>query len=95
MLTLTESAATLLTQSRQNQNIPEAASLRVAPAPDSPEGGLTLGFVEQPAPTDHTGESHGVPMCVAAEVASALDGAQIDVQKSGSDAQLVIVPSSD
>ncbi|MEP1125856.1 MAG: hypothetical protein ABJH68_18405 [Ilumatobacter sp.] len=92
---MTESAATLLTQSRKNQNIPDAACLRVAPAPDNPDGGLTLGFVEQPAPTDHTGESHGVPMCVADEVAAALDSAQIDVQQSGNDAQLVIVPSSD
>lgn len=95
MLTLSENAATLLTQTRQNQNIPDDARLRVAGAPDSAEGGLSLGFVEEPAPTDQTGVSHGIPICVATEVAEALDGAQIDVQQSGTDAQLVIVPADD
>jgi Fe-S cluster assembly iron-binding protein IscA len=95
LLTLSENAATLLTQTRENQNIPDEARLRVAGAPDGAEGGLSLGFVEEPAPTDQTGVSHGIPMCVATEVAEALDGAQIDVQQSGDEAQLVIVPATE
>ena len=93
MLTLTKNAATLLSESRKNQNIPEDARLRVAAAPEDSEGGLTLGFVDEPAPTDRTGESHGMSVCVATEVAEALDGAQIDVQQTGSDARLVVVPA--
>lgn len=92
MLTLTETAAAVLTDSRSQQGIPEDTMLRVsAEGPD--QQSLSLGFVEEPAPGDQTGTAHGLDICVAPEVAEVLDDAQIDVQTIGDDAQLVIVPA--
>jgi Fe-S cluster assembly iron-binding protein IscA len=95
MLTLTPTAANALTETRSRQNIPDDASLRVASAPatDGQQGGITLGFVDEPMEGDQVGEAHGLTICVAPEVADHLDGAQIDLQQQGPDAQLVIVPA--
>lgn len=95
MLTLTPTAATALTETKSRQNIPEDASLRVAPAPavHGESGGITLGFVDDPIDGDQVGEAHGLTICVAPEIADDLDGAQIDLQRQGDDAQLVIVPA--
>ncbi len=96
MLTLSHPAATLLTDARSQQGIPDDALLRVAPATDG-EQGISLGFVDAPMVGDHTGEVHGLGLCVAPEVAEALSGAKIDVQDPGSngagEAHLVIVPA--
>jgi Fe-S cluster assembly iron-binding protein IscA len=93
MLTLTETAANVLSDSRTQQGIPDDALLRVAPAQEGPERGLSLGFVDAAADGDQTGTSHGMTICVAEEVAEALDGATLDVQTSGDSAQLVLVPA--
>lgn len=95
MLTLTPIAANALTETKTRQNIPTGASLRVAPSPavDGQQSGITLGFVEAPHAGDQIGEAHGLAICVASEVADDLDGAQIDVQQQGGDAQLVVVPA--
>lgn len=95
MLTLSPTAATMLSETRSQQaGIPDDATLRIAAAPaqDGEQAGITLGFVDQPQDGDQTGEAHGLPICVAPEVADALDGAAIDVQQDGESAQLVIVP---
>jgi Fe-S cluster assembly iron-binding protein IscA len=96
MLTLSPAAAELLTETRTRQGIPDDASLRigVAPADDGDEPGVTLGFVDQPMDGDVTGESQGMSLAVAREVAPALDDAAIDVQQDGDAARLVIVPGS-
>ena len=48
---------------------------------------------------DQTDTVHGLPICVAPEVADALDGAKIDVQDPSTDStgptHLVIVPADD
>lgn len=94
MLTLSETAAAVLSDSRSRQGIPDDAMLRVsAEGPD--QQSLSLGFVDEPVDGDQTGSAHGLGLCVAPEVADALDGAQIDVQTVGEDAQLVIVPAED
>lgn len=94
MLTLSETAATLLTQSRSQQGIPDDAVLRVAPAPGGAEaGGISIGFVDEPLAGDHTGDAHGMPLAVAPDVADALDSAKIDVDTTGDSAQLVLVPA--
>lgn len=90
MLTISENAATLLTQSRTQQGMPDDAMLRVAPAAD----GISLGFVDQAEDGDHTGSAHGLPICVASEVADALEEAKIDVETSGDEPQLVLVPAT-
>jgi len=95
MLTLTPTAASVLTETKTRQGIPDDASLRVASAPttNGEQPGITLGFVDTPQEGDQIGEAHGLAVCVAPDVAEALDGAQIDVQQEGDDAQLVIVPA--
>ncbi len=96
MLTLSHPAATLLTDARSQQGIPDDALLRVAGATDGQEG-ISLGFVDAPMEGDHTAEVHGLGLCVAPDVAEALSGAKIDVQESAPDstepANLVIVPA--
>ena len=97
MLTLSHDAATMLAETRRQQDgIPDDATLRVAAAPatDGEQAGITIGFVDQPQDGDQAGESHGLPICVAPEVASALGDAAIDVQQQGDAMQLVIVPAS-
>lgn len=95
MLTLSPTAANALTETKTRQNIPDDASLRVASAPatDGPQGGITLGFVDEPMAGDQVGEAHGLTICVAPEIADDLDGAQIDLQQQGAEAQLVVVPA--
>ena len=93
MLTLSETAATLLAESRSRKGIPDDAVLRVAGAAGEGEQGVTLGFVDEPEAGDRTGSAHGMKLCVAPDVAEALDGAQIDTQISGGSTQLVIVPA--
>jgi Fe-S cluster assembly iron-binding protein IscA len=96
MLTLTHPAATMLSDVRSQQGIPDDALLRIAPAADG-EQGIALGFVDEPMEGDQTADVHGLAFCVAPEVAEALSGAKIDVQNADVDsagaAQLVIVPA--
>ena len=53
MLTLSHPAATMLTDVRSQQGMPDDALLRVAPATDG-EQGISLGFVDAPMDGDHT-----------------------------------------
>ena len=96
MLTLTQPAATMLTDVRSQQGIPDDALLRVAGATDGQQG-ISLGFVDEPMEGDQTADAHGLTFCVAPEVADALAAAKIDVQDPGVDstgpANLVIVPA--
>jgi Fe-S cluster assembly iron-binding protein IscA len=96
MLTLTQPAATMLTDVRSQQGIPDDALLRIAGATDGQQG-ISLGFVDEPMEGDHTADAHGLAFCVAPEVADALSAAKIDVQDPGVDstgpANLVIVPA--
>jgi Fe-S cluster assembly iron-binding protein IscA len=96
MLTLTQPAATMLTDVRSQQGIPEGALLRVAASGDGQQG-ISLGFVDQPFEGDQTSDAHGLGYCVAPEVADALDGAKIDLQTTDADAtgaaNLIIVPA--
>lgn len=94
MLTLSPSAAQALAQSRSQQGIPDDATLRVAAAPtsDGEQPGITLGFVDEPMDGDQTGDAHGLPICVAPEVADALSDATIDTQTQGGETRLVLVP---
>lgn len=100
MLTLSQPAATLLTDVRSQQGIPGDALLRVAGAPVDEQGeeqGISLGFVDAPMAGDQTASAHGVEFCVAPELVDALASAKIDVQDPGVDstgpASLVIVPA--
>lgn len=99
MLTLTQPAATMLTDVRTQQGIPGDALLRVAASTDGQQG-ISLGFVDEPMDGDQTATAHGLDFCVAPEVSEALSAAKIDVQApapgvdgAGGGASLVIVPA--
>jgi Fe-S cluster assembly iron-binding protein IscA len=91
MLTLTKTAAALLSESRSQQGIPDDATLRVAPVGEGEDHGISLGFVEAPHTGDHTGMAHGMPICVDAQVADSLADVKIDVDTAGDAPQLVLV----
>jgi Fe-S cluster assembly iron-binding protein IscA len=94
MLTLTNSAAEALATARSQQGIPDDATLRVAAAPagNGEQPGITIGFVDRPMDGDETGDAHGMPICVAPEVADTLADAKIDTQTEGDQTRLVLVP---
>ena len=54
--------------------------------------GITIGFVDRPMDGDETGDAHGMPICVAPEVADTLADAKIDTQTEGDQTRLVLVP---
>ena len=93
MLTLTRPAANLLAEARERQGVPADASIRIASAvaQDGDQPGITLGFVDAPFDGDQIGTVHGIGICVAPEVAAALDDAAIDVEDRDGDKQLVLV----
>lgn len=95
MLTLTPTAASMLTNARDSQDgIPNDATLRVAASDaDGQPGTISIGFVEQPFEGDQSGDAHGLSYCVAPEVAEQLDGAAIDVQSADGEPRLVVVPA--
>lgn len=95
MLTLSRTAANLLSESRARQGIPNDAALRVAATSttNDDEPGITLGFVDQPQDGDQVGTVHGMPVCVAPEVADVLDDARIDVEEQDGSQHLILVPA--
>ncbi|HUF97317.1 MAG TPA: hypothetical protein VMM60_04250 [Ilumatobacter sp.] len=95
MLTLSEPAANLLTQSREQSGIPDHAMLRVSSsADDDGQSRISLGFVDQPMDGDQTTTAHGLGVCIAPEVAAELESAKIDVQQQGDTPALVVVPAT-
>ena len=95
LLTLTPTAASMLSSARdETEGIPDDATLRIAASDaDGQPGTISIGFVDAPFDGDQSGDAHGLSYCVAAEVAEQLDGAAIDVQGTGGEARLVVVPA--
>lgn len=93
MLTLTRTAASMLAEAHDRQGMSSDASVRVASTVthNGDEPGITLGFVDQPFDGDQVGTVHGVAICVAPDVAAALDDAAIDVEDRDGDPYLVLV----
>lgn len=92
MLTLTPAAAEHITAARAQSGIPDDAHLRVAPAAEQGPGAIGLGFVDAPFDGDQVGDAHGVSFCVAPEIATELDTAQLDVAADGN--SMVLVPAT-
>lgn len=93
MLTITEQAATLLTATRAQSDVPDDAVLRVAGPADGASPSISLGFVPEPVSGDAVGDAHGMTICVAPEVAPQLDSATLDVVEEQGEPQLVLVPA--
>jgi Fe-S cluster assembly iron-binding protein IscA len=93
MLTMTQPAAEYINQTKEQNSIPEDATLRVAAASEG-AASFSIGFGDEPVTGDALGEAHGVPLCVDPDVTEALDDLAIDVVHDGNGTRLVMVPAS-
>ena len=80
MLEITHDAATLLTEIRRGQEVPDTYGLRVFPESTEP-GAVTigLGFTDEPDPGDQVTEQDGMRVFVAPELATPLEDTAIDI----------------
>jgi Fe-S cluster assembly iron-binding protein IscA len=92
MLQITEDAATFLRETKDVQGLPDEAMLRIASraAGDDSGQGLQVGFVPEAMPGDEIADRDGTAVCVAPDVAPALDGKLLDVTGEARDRQLVL-----
>lgn len=90
MLEITHDAATLLTEIRRGQEVPDSYGLRVFPESTAP-GELTigLGFTDAPVAGDQVTEQDGMRLFVARELATPLEDTAIDVTGPESATRLV------
>jgi Fe-S cluster assembly iron-binding protein IscA len=94
MLQVTDRAATVLKQARSRQGVPDNFGLRVKP-PVSDESGIQFEFTAGPATDDEVGETSGLRLFVAPEVADPLAEQVIDARNSPSGSSLVLRDQSD
>lgn len=81
MLQVTNTAATILSDVKNEQGVPEHFGVRVfAGQTNDGQQAIGLGFAETPAEGDAVTESEGVTLFVAEEVAAPLEEAVIDVE---------------
>ncbi|MDP8961202.1 MAG: hypothetical protein M3N32_06270 [Actinomycetota bacterium] len=96
VLQLSQSAADVLQQARDEQDIPDDYGVRVsAQAGPGGQTSLAVGFVEGPAEGDKVTEEAGMELYVSEEVAGPLAESMIDVEDSGRGAQLVVKPQQE
>ena len=93
MLQITHGAASLLTELRRGQDVPETFGLRVFPESTEPgEVTIGLGFTDSPAAGDEVTEQDGMKVFVAQELAEPLQDAAIDITEEGGAERLVFRP---
>ncbi len=90
MLQVTARAATLLKEERSRQGIPDDFGLRVGRPTSDARDALELRFTPEPRRDDEVGETNGLRVFVAAEVAEPLAEQAIDTQSSESGSDLVL-----
>ncbi len=96
MLQVTSTAANVLAEARQAQELPEEYGVRVFAHPDeSGEAALALAFAEQPAEGDLVTEQDGTEIYVAPELAEPLAGSTLDVTEGPDGPELTLVPQGD
>jgi Fe-S cluster assembly iron-binding protein IscA len=96
VLEITKSAAALLTELREGQEVPDSYGVRVFPEAAQPgEVTIGLGFAEQPAAGDQVTEQDGMKVFVAPELAAPLEDAAIDVTQEDGAARLVFRPQGE
>jgi Fe-S cluster assembly iron-binding protein IscA len=78
MLQITSRAAAVLSEERAQRGIPDSFGLRVQEERSNSTGSLRLEFAAAPAPGDEVGETEGVQLFIAPEVADALSEQAID-----------------
>ncbi|MGH3443441.1 MAG: hypothetical protein ACRDUY_15625 [Nitriliruptorales bacterium] len=96
MLQLSSTAAAVLEQAREQQDVPDTFGVRISAQP-GPEGqtGLAIGFAESPIEGDEVSEQSGTELYVAPEVAEPLSDAIIDVEDTAQGQQLILKPQEE
>lgn len=90
MLSITSSAASVVGDIREQQEVPEGFALRVFPQ-DTPEGTqITLAFSPSPNDDDLVTETDGTKVYVAPDLAETLSDAIIDTQATPQGESLII-----
>jgi iron-sulfur cluster assembly protein len=92
MLQITSRAARALNEEKSHQGIPDSFGLRVQQDRSDSTVGLRLEFTAAPVPGDEVGETEGVRVFVAPEVADVLAGQAIDASE---DSRLVLRDQSE
>ena len=96
MLQITHGAATLLSELRRGQDVPESAGLRVFPDATEPgEITIGLGFTDDPIEGDQVTEQEGMRVFVAPELTAPLEDAAIDVSQENGSQRLVFRPQGE
>ena len=95
MLQVTDRAAAVLKEARSLQGVPGNFGLRVKPPESDSKSGIQLEFTEGPATGDEVGETNGLRLFVAREIAEPLAEQAIDTQDSTSGSNLVLRDQSD
>lgn len=93
MIQLTDPAASILQEARDDQDLPDDYGVRISAQPDD-EGELRVGlaFSEGPQDDDEIVEGDGLELYVAQEVAEALAQSVLAVGEVDGTEQLVIRP---
>ena len=91
MLQVTDSAANVLREAREAQDLPDTFGVRVSAQP-SPTGemAVSLAFAEGPQEDDEVTGHQGTQVFVAPEVVEPLSEAVIDVEDTADGPQLAI-----
>ena len=96
MLEITHDAATLLTEIRRGQDVPDSFGLRVFPESTEPgEVTIGLGFTDEPVQGDQVTEQDGIRVFVAQELATPLEDTAIDVTPSSNGASKLVFRPKD
>ena len=96
MLQMTDRAADLLRNLREEAQLPEEAGVRVfSETAPSGEQTLSLGFTPDPGPGDQVSDHDGFRLFIAPEVAEPLAGAVMDVIAEDGESQLVFRPAGE
>lgn len=94
MLTVTSSAADLVSTIRQEQGVPDDFGLRVYAEPGPQGVEIQLAFAPEPQQGDEVSESAGLRMFVASELTEPLADSVIDAQETPDGAGLMLRESS-
>jgi Fe-S cluster assembly iron-binding protein IscA len=95
MLQMTDRAADLLRNLRNEAQLPESAGVRIysEPAATTGEPTLSIGFTPDPMPADQVSDHAGLRLFVAPEIAEPLSGAVMDVVADDGESQLIFRPA--
>jgi Fe-S cluster assembly iron-binding protein IscA len=94
MLQMTDRAADLLRNLRNEAQLPESAGVRIYS--ETAAGGeptLSIGFTPEPMPADQVADHAGLRLSVAPEIAEPLSAAVMDVVADNGESQLIFRPA--